>query len=218
MREGKKRTDAIFGPFIDKYTIRQAEHDGAVVPIFYEGRTAKGAVAGGSDLDELFEDMFAEHTAEEVEKLKARYATTGAVLEAPKLIAAKAKSMLWHYVSTRSARRLQGAGVRHQPAGDGPLPRGAPGCPRRTRRPDRSGCQSTCVRGAADGSLDIDGLDRRRQVLVRALPHLDLIRILDFVPVISGSNNDDPTWAAVDRQGSSGRRDRRVQEAARPAR
>src|SRR5450756_1916729 len=92
MREGKKRTDAIFGSFIDKYTIRQAEHDGAVVPIFYEGRTAKGAVAGGSDLDELFEDMFIEHTAEEVEKLKARYATTGAVLEAPKLIAAKAKS------------------------------------------------------------------------------------------------------------------------------
>ncbi len=38
---------------------------------------------GASDLDELFEDMFAEHTAEEVEKLKARYATSGAVLEAP---------------------------------------------------------------------------------------------------------------------------------------
>ena len=32
-------------------------------------------------------------------------------------------------------------------------------------------------------------------MLVRALPQLDLIRILDFVPVISGSNNDDPTWA-----------------------
>ena len=32
------------------------------MPILYEGRTAKGAVAGGSDLDELFEDMFAEHT------------------------------------------------------------------------------------------------------------------------------------------------------------
>ena len=59
MREGKKRTEAIFGEFIDKYTIRQAEADGAVVPILYEGRTAKGAVAGGSDLDELFEDMFA---------------------------------------------------------------------------------------------------------------------------------------------------------------
>ena len=57
-------------------------------------------MAGGSDLDELFEDMFIEHTAEELEKLKARYATTGAVLEAPQLIAAKAKPMLWHYVST----------------------------------------------------------------------------------------------------------------------
>ena len=45
----------------------------------------------------------------------------------------------------------------------------------------------------------------RRQILVRALPQLELIRILDFVPVISGTNNDDPTWAAVDRQGRSGR-------------
>ena len=193
MREGKKRTDAIFGPFIDKYTIRQAEHDGAVVPIFYEGRTAKGAVAGGSDLDELFEDMFVEHTAEEVEKLKARYATTGAVLEAPKLIAAKAKSILWHYVSTvlpggfkaqlSATSRL--ATVRYREA-------------LLTARDDLVSqierLPEHLVRGAADGSLDIDGLDRRRQVLVRALPHLDLIRILDFVPVISGSNNDDPTW------------------------
>ncbi len=193
MREGKKRTDAIFGPFIDKYTIRQAEHDGAVVPIFYEGRTAKGAVAGGSDLDELFEDMFVEHTTEEVEKLKARYATTGAVLEAPKLIAAKAKSILWHYVSTvlpggfkaqlSATSRL--ATVRYREA-------------LLTAREDLvsqiEALPDRLVSGAADGSLDIDGLDRRRQVLVRALPHLDLIRILDFVPVISGSNNDDPTW------------------------
>ena len=65
MKEGKKKTESIFGPEIDRYTIREAEADGAVVPIYYEGRTAKGAVAGGSDLDELFEDMFDERTAEE---------------------------------------------------------------------------------------------------------------------------------------------------------
>lgn len=193
MREGKKRTDAIFGSFIDKYTIRQAEHDGAVVPIFYEGRTAKGAVAGGSDLDELFEDMFAEHTDEEIEKLKARYATTGAVLEAPKLIAAKAKSILWHYVSTvlpggfkaqlSATSRL--ATVRYRKA---LLSARDDLVAQIERLPER------LVRGAEGGSLDIDGLDRRKQVLVRALPHLELIRILDFVPVISGSNNDDPTW------------------------
>jgi type I restriction enzyme, R subunit len=40
----KKRTHAIFGEFIDRYTIREAEADGAIVPILYEGRTAHGAV------------------------------------------------------------------------------------------------------------------------------------------------------------------------------
>lgn len=194
MREGKKRTDAIFGPFIDKYTIRQAEHDGAVVPIFYEGRTAKGAVAGGSDLDELFEDMFTEHTTAEIEKLKARYATTGAVLEAPKLIAAKAKSILWHYVSTvlpggfkaqlSATSRL--ATVRYREA---LLMARDELVAQIERLPEH------LVRAAEDGSLDIDGLDRRQQMLVRALPQLELIRILDFVPVISGDHNDDPAWA-----------------------
>jgi type I restriction enzyme R subunit len=194
MREGKKRTDAIFGSFIDKYTIRQAEHDGAVVPIFYEGRTAKGAVAGGSDLDDLFEDMFTEHTTEEVEKLKARYATTGAVLEAPKLIAAKAKSILWHYVSTvlpgsfkaQLSATSRMATVRY---------RDALIAAREDLVAQVEALPEHLVRGAADGSLNIDGLDRRRQVLVRALPHLDLIRALDFIPVISGNNNDDPTWS-----------------------
>jgi type I restriction enzyme R subunit len=150
-------------------------------------------VAGGSDLDELFEDMFTEHTAEEVEKLKARYATTGAVLEAPNLIAAKAKSMLWHYVSTvlpggfkaqlSATSRLATVRYRH-----------ALLAARDDLVAQVEALPAHLVSGAADGSLDIDGLDRRRQVLIRALPHLDLIRILDFVPVISGSNNDDPTW------------------------
>lgn len=194
MRDGKKRTDSIFGSFIDKYTIRQAEDDGAVVPIFYEGRTAKGAVAGGSDLDELFEDMFAEHTSEEQEKLKARYATTGAVLEAPQLIAAKAASMLWHYVST-----VLPGGFKAQVSATSRLAtvryRQALMAARDDLVAQLEGLPEHVVRGAADGSLNIDGLGRRRQVLVRSRPHLDLIRILDFVPVISGTNNDDPTWA-----------------------
>ncbi len=193
MREGKKRTDAIFGSFIDKYTIREAEGDGAVVPIYYEGRTAKGAVAGGSDLDELFEDMFTEHTADEIEKLKARYATTGAVLEAPNLIAAKAKSMLWHYVST-----VLPGGFKAQLSATSRL---ATVRYREALLAARDGLVAQIealpqhlVTSADDGSLDIDSLDRRKQVLVRARPHLELIRILDFVPVISSSNNDDPTW------------------------
>ncbi|AZI58891.1 type I restriction endonuclease subunit R [Nakamurella antarctica] len=194
MREGKKRTESIFGEFIDRYTIRQAEEDGAVVPIFYEGRTAKGAVAGGSDLDELFEDMFAEHTDAEIEKLKTRYATAGSVLEAPNLIAAKAKSMLWHYVSTvmpngfkaqvTAASRL--ATIRY---------RGALMIAR-----DELVAQIEALpahlRADYDGdAVDIDSLDRKTQVLVRATPQIELLKALEFVPVISGSHNDNPTWA-----------------------
>jgi type I restriction enzyme R subunit len=191
MREGKKRTEAIFGEFIDQYTIRQAEADGAVVPILYEGRTAKGAVAGGSDLDELFEDMFAELSDSELEKLKARYATTGSVVEAPKLIAAKAKSMLWHYVSTvmpngfkaqvtASSRR---ATVRYREAllaARDDLVAQIAALPVHLLNADRD---------------DIDRLDRKTQILVRTADQLELLKALDFVPVISSTNNDDPTWA-----------------------
>ncbi|MBU4613623.1 type I restriction endonuclease subunit R [Rhodococcus sp. GG48] len=194
MREGKKRTESIFGEFIDKYTIRQAEADGAVVPILYEGRTAKGAVAGGSDLDELFEDMFADLTDAELEELKARYATTGSVIEAPKLIAAKAKSMLWHYASTVMPNGLKAqltassrlATVRYRDAllaARDDLVAQIEALPEHLRDPD------------AAIATDLERLDRKTQVLVRAADRLDLLKALDFVPVISGSNNDDPTWA-----------------------
>lgn len=41
----------------------------------------------------------------------------------------------------------------------------------------------------------IDDLPAREQFLVRALPHLELLQELDFVPVISGDHNDDPAWS-----------------------
>lgn len=193
MREGKKRTEAIFGEFIDKYTIRQAEADGSVVPILYEGRTAKGAVAGGSDLDELFEDMFVDLSDAELEKLRARYATAGSVVEAPKLIAAKAKSMLWHYISTvmpngfkaqvTASSRL--ATVRYRDAllaARDDLVAQIEALPVHLRQPDRKTLD------------DIDHLDRKTQILVRTADQLELLKALDFVPVISSTNNDDPTW------------------------
>ncbi len=191
MREGKKWTEAIFGEFIDKYTIRQAEADGAVVPILYEGRTAKGAVAGGSDLDELFEDMFADLSETELEELKARYATTGSVVEAPKLIAAKAKSMLWHYVSTvmpngfkaQVAASSRLATVRYR---DALLAARDDLVYQIEALPDH-------IRHAEPE--EVAQLDRKTQILVAAADQLDLLKSLDFVPVISGSNNDDPTWA-----------------------
>jgi hypothetical protein len=40
------------------------------VPVLYEGRTAQGAVKDGASLDELFEDLFRERSAEELEAIK----------------------------------------------------------------------------------------------------------------------------------------------------
>ena len=81
----KKRTHEIFGEFIDRYTLREAEADGAIVPILYEGRTAQGALKDGASLDDLFEDLFREHTPDELEAIKQKYATQGPIFEAPDL-------------------------------------------------------------------------------------------------------------------------------------
>ena len=95
----KTETREIFGEFIDKYILQDAELDGATVPILYEGRTADGFVKDAPGLDELFEDMFRDYTADELAVIKAKYATEGDVLEAPMLIEQKARDMLRHYTS-----------------------------------------------------------------------------------------------------------------------
>ena len=65
----KKRTHDIFGEFLDRYTIKESEADGATVPILYEGRSAEGAVADGGDLDHLFDHWFKDHPEDEREAI-----------------------------------------------------------------------------------------------------------------------------------------------------
>ena len=186
----KKRTHEIFGAYIDRYTIRQSEDDGATVPILYEGRTTEGAVADGQDLDQLFEDLFADRTPEELEKIKQKYATKGHVMEAPKLIADKARDMLRHFVENILPNGFKAqlvavsrrAAIRYHEA--------------------LQEARSELVEAveAVDPSLldlDEEGVSRLpddQQVLVRAHPHLKTIRELEFAPVISSGNNDDPAW------------------------
>ena len=82
----KKQTREVFGDFIDKYLLQDAELDGATVPILYEGRTADGLVQDKPGLDQLFEDMFRDYSRDELAVIKAKYATEGDVLAAPMLI------------------------------------------------------------------------------------------------------------------------------------
>ena len=187
----KKPTHDIFGPFIDVYTIRQSQQDGATVRILYEGRTAPGDVADGETLDQLFEDMFHERTPEELEAIKARYATTGDVLEAEKFIAAKARDMLHHYVTTV-------------------LPDGYKAQVVAVSRLAAVRYQKAFVEAQRELVAQLENLENLAKVrnlrkvndtLREALPYLDRIRRLKFAAVISPYHNDPPSWKQWTRKG-----------------
>ncbi|RIH88285.1 Type-1 restriction enzyme R protein [Calidithermus terrae] len=188
VREGKKRTHEIFGPFIDTYTIKESQEDGATVPIFYEGRTLKSKLSHGGTLDALFEDLFAELSAEERQRLQEKYATKEDVLEAPKLIAAKARDMLRHYVS-----HVLPNGFKAQVVASSRL-----ACMRYLEALREA--KAELVRqleglNPAFLKADPEKLDPELRFLVQAHPHLEAIRAMEFAVVMSGGHNDPPDWS-----------------------
>lgn len=186
----KKRTHEIFGEFIDRYTIKEAEVDGATVPVLYEGRTANGAIKDGASLDELFEDLFRQHTPEELEAIKQKYATKGHIFDAPALIADKARDILRHYVThilpngykAQVVAYSRLAAIRYFEA-------------LKTAR-DELLAEAQAL-SPQDKALDDEALCQRPsqvQALVQAWRYRDTLARIEFAPIISGSNNDDPAW------------------------
>jgi len=186
----KKRTHEIFGEFIDRYTIKEAEADGATVPVLYEGRTAKGAIKDDASLDELFEDLFRQHTPEELEAIKQKYATKGHVFEAPALIADKARDIVRHYVThilpngykAQVVAYSRLAAIRYFDA-------------LRVARDEL--LAEALALSLDDKAMDDEALCQRParvQALVQAWRYRDALARIEFAPIISGSNNDDPAW------------------------
>jgi type I restriction enzyme R subunit len=186
----KKRTHEIFGEFIDRYTIREAEADGAIVPILYEGRTAQGAVKDGANLDDLFEDLFREHTPEELEAIKAKYATKGQIFEAPDLIRNKARDMLRHYVTNILPNGFKAqvvaysrlAVVRYLDAFNAARDELLTEAQRLSPEDKALDDEALCIRPPAV------------QAQVQAWRWREVLRRIEFAPIISGANNDDPAW------------------------
>jgi len=187
----KKRTHDIFGEFIDRYTLKESEQDGATVPVLYEGRTAQGAVKDGASLDDLFEDLFRERTPDELEAIKKKYATKGQIFEAPKLIEEKASDLLRHYVThilpngykAQVVAYSRRAAVRYH---------GALLAARDALMADAHGLSPT------DKAMDDVALMQRPprvQAAVQAWRYRALLERLEFAVVMSSSNNDDPAWA-----------------------
>ena len=180
------RTTAIFGEFIDRYTLKESEADGSTVPILYEGRTTGSAVEGGGKLDEVFEDMLVDRTPEELEAIKKKYATKGRVMEATALIAAKARNMLCHYVENILPNGFKAQVV---------------AVSRRATIRYYEAFREAQTELVAElealhpNLLDLDEeaiskLKREKAFLLRAHRFLPTIKALDFSPVISGEHND----------------------------
>jgi type I restriction enzyme, R subunit len=188
-QKDKKRTEDIFGKFIDTYTIVQSQIDGATLPIFYEGRTANGVVAGGESINKLFDNLFKEHSEDEKELIRRKYGRYEDVAEAPKLIAEKAKDMLRHFVAhilpggfkaqVVASSRL--AAVRYQAAFE---------------NAHNELVTALETQGDLLDGLDAedDALDAETVLLLRALPHLEMIKRLEFAAIISGAHNDEPLF------------------------
>lgn len=168
----------------------QDRRDGATVKIVYEGRTAEGLVEQTDHLDQVFEDMFREYTEAEQQLIKNKYAAAGDVLEAPKLIAAKAVDMLRHYVRTIlpngfKAQVVAGsrlAAVRYCAA----LGKARDELLQQLEQLDPTRLQ-----------LSEEALEQEPEFtryFVEAHKHLNTIRRLEFAAVISHDHNDPPSW------------------------
>ena len=186
----KKETREIFGDFIDKYLLQDAELDGATVPILYEGRTADGLVKDAPGLDQLFEDLFRDYTPGELAVIKAKYGTEGDILEAPLLIEQKARDILRHYVGVVLpegckaqvvATSRQAAVTYHE---------------KLLAARDELVAQLEALSPAllCLPEAEFAELDAQTRFLVQTHPRLPLLRAMEMAVVISGDHNDPETW------------------------
>nr|WP_299242945.1 type I restriction endonuclease subunit R [uncultured Halomonas sp.] len=187
----KKRTSAIFGEEIDRYTIKEAERDGATVPILYEGRTAKGAIKNGANLDGLFEDLFRNQTKEELEAIKKKYATKGQIFEAPQLIEEKAQDILRHYVTNILPNGYKAQLVAYSR-------RAAMRYLNALTNAKSALLEEAQALSPEEKELDDTQLPTRPlrvKAAIQAWRYRKLLEGLEFAVIMSSGNNDDSAWA-----------------------
>ncbi|MDP9412727.1 MAG: type I restriction endonuclease [Pseudomonadota bacterium] len=186
--KSKKKTREIFGGYIDRYLLRDAEADGAIVKILYEGRELRADVTEKRTLDALFDATFAGKSAAHREAIKDRYATRARVLNAADPLRAKAIDVLRHYITNilpngckaqlvAASRQLAAQYVDALEAARDEIVQ--------------------ALEGAVDILVDIDPEAAQEAggdiaFLVAAFPHLETIKGLEFAAVISVDHNDLP--------------------------
>ncbi|MCD2200796.1 type I restriction endonuclease subunit R [Halobacterium sp. KA-4] len=89
-------TRRTFGNYVDTYTIDQSLEDDTTVEILYQGRLADIHLEG-SNLDRIFDRVFADYTEEEKAEIKKRYAREQDLAEAEARIEEVALDIIEHY-------------------------------------------------------------------------------------------------------------------------
>ena len=97
LMKSQKSTSKKFGGFIHKYTIDQAVEDGAVLPLLYEGRSAKLTI-NKKQIDKGFERLAAPLNEEARKDLKKKFATIGKIYESDHVIEEIAYDISKHFL------------------------------------------------------------------------------------------------------------------------
>lgn len=98
LMKSEKSTARKFGGFIHKYTIDQAVKDGAVLPLLYEGRSAKLTI-NKKQIDKGFERL-AKPLGEEAQKdLKKKFSSISKIYESDSVVEEIAYDISKHYTS-----------------------------------------------------------------------------------------------------------------------
>lgn len=108
LMKSEKNTSRKFGGFIHKYTIDQAVKDGAVLPLLYEGRSAKLSI-NKAQIDKGFERL-SENLSEEAQKdLKKKFSSISKIFESEHVVNEIAYDISKHY-----SQNWQGQGFKAQ--------------------------------------------------------------------------------------------------------
>ncbi|MCA6094312.1 DEAD/DEAH box helicase family protein [Streptomyces sp. SCA3-4] len=206
MQGRRKDTGRIFGfepsrepggrpAFLDTYRMVDAEADKVIVPVKYEGRATTAEVREKQKLNDCFEDLIEPLDASEQQRVRKFYGTpTGRdVAESAPLIRAKAADMLAHYVTGPLTKgfKAQVAVVSRRAA---VYYRNAFRDVRtelleRVREFDESGAREA-LRLRKPETYSDDEL-----LLFWAWRHREVLRRMDFVPVISaGREHKSGVW------------------------
>ena len=182
----RKKTEDIFGPLVDTYTLHDAERDRSVVPVRYESYEAPLEVVEKAALDAKFDEQVPTDP-EQRNRVLQKFARQREILEAPSVIADKADYMLRHWAVNALPDRF-GAQLVSVSRRAAVLYREAL-LVARDRLVGQLDAIEPALRHDPAAMLDADEETRK---LLTMLPHRDVLASIDAAVVIHGDAQKDP--------------------------